>query len=48
MYNLLDSEEIRREKNRNPVNSACDLCKISGQTSGDPLSLNFAAGLLEL
>jgi len=44
-YNLLDSEELRREKNRNPVNSAYDLCKIAGHSSGDPLALNFDNGL---
>ena len=44
-YNLLDSEELRREKNRNPVNSAYDLCKIAGHSSGDPLAFNFDNGL---
>jgi hypothetical protein len=44
-YNFLDSEEIRRENNCNPVNSAFDLRKFSGQTSGDPLALNLESGL---
>ena len=44
-YNLLDSEELRRKKNCKQLNSAYDLCKISGQSSGDPLALNSDTGL---
>jgi len=38
---FLTVKKIRREKSHNPVNSAYDLCKFSGQTSDDPLALNF-------
>jgi hypothetical protein len=43
-YDLVDNEELRRDKACNPVKHAYELCMISGKTTADPLNRNFDNG----
>ena len=44
-FNLLDHEELHRDKDENAINNAYQLAAIYGKENVDPSSLNFDSGV---